>query len=69
MEICVKDSDKIVEIWLTNVEKNDTMLRQSLHPLYDKYKQKNYKVAVFESGHGDLFENTAGLILHNKKLI
>ena len=69
MEIYVKDSDKIVEVWLTNAEKNDKLLRQSLHPLYDKYTQQKYKIAVFESGHGDLLENTAGLLLHNKKLI
>jgi len=69
MEICVKDSLKIVEIWLTNAESNNTVLHQSLQPLYEKYKQKRYKVAVFESGHSDLFDSTAGLLLHNRKLI
>ena len=69
MEVCVKDSDKIVEVWLTNCEKNDTSLRQSLKPLYEKYKRKKYKIAVFESGNGDLFDSTAGLLLHNRKLI
>jgi len=66
MEICVKDSDKIVEVWLTNDEKSNTVLRQSLQPLYDEYRQKKYKVAVFQSGHGDLLDNTTGLLLHNK---
>ena len=67
MEICVKDSAKIVEVWLSNTERSNTALRQSLKPLYEKYKQKKYKVAVFESGHGDLLDNTEGLLLHNRK--
>jgi len=66
MEICVKDSLKIVEVWLTNVEQGDAALRKSLQPLFDEYKQKKYKVAVFESGRGDLLYNTAGLLLHNR---
>ena len=68
MEVCVKDSAKIVEVWLTNTEKDNTKIRQSLQPMYEKYKQKKYKVAVFESGHGGLLDNTAGLLLHNRKL-
>jgi len=66
MEICVKDSLKIVEIWLTNAEQGNAALRKSLQPLFDEYKQKKYKVAVFESGHGDLVDATAGLLLHNR---
>ena len=66
MEICVKDSLKIAEIWLTNAEQCDVALRDSLQSLFDEYKQKKYKVAVFESGHGDLVYNTAGLLLHNR---
>ena len=67
MEVCVKDSLKIVEIWLTNAEQCTAALRESLQPLFDEYKQKKYKVAVFESGQDDLLYNTAGLLLHNRK--
>ena len=66
MEICVKDSQKIIEIWLTNTEQEDALLRTSLKPLYMKYKQEKYKVAVFQSGRSDLLYNTAGLLLHNR---
>ena len=66
MEICVKDSLKIVEIWMTNAEQGNAVLRKSLRPLFDEYKQKKYKVAVFESGRDDLLYNTAGLLLHNR---
>ena len=66
LEIQVKDSDKIVEIWLSNAEKEDVALRDSLKPMYIDYNMKKYKIAVFESGTGDLFDTTAGLLLHNR---
>ena len=66
MEVCVKDSLKIVEIWITNAEQGNAALRESLQPLFNEYKQKKYKVAVFESGWDDLLYNTAGLLLHNR---
>lgn len=68
MEINIRDCDKIVEIWLTNAEKCDTLLKESLKPIYAAYKSKKYTVAVFESGEGDLFESTRDLLLHNRML-
>ena len=68
MEVHVKDSLKIVEIWLASTEVNNAELHRSLQPLYEKYHKKKYKVAVFESGPGDLFDSTAGLLLHNRGL-
>lgn len=67
MEINVHDDRKIVEIWLTNAEKRDTDLRERLKPLYREYKEKKYLVAVFESGDGDLYENTIALLLSNRR--
>ena len=67
MEMTVLDERKVVEIWLTNAEKSDPMLRASLQPIYDKYKQKKYLVAVFESGGGDLYERTRDLLLYNRR--
>jgi len=68
MEINVRDDDCIVEVWLTNREKANERLRMSLQPLFDEYKQKKYKVAVLQSGSGDLADYTAGLLLHNRML-
>lgn len=67
MEINVHDDRKIVEIWLTNAEQRDTDLRERLKPLYREYKEKKYLVAVFESGAGDLYENTSALLLSNRR--
>lgn len=67
MEMNVRDDMKLVDIWLTNAEKNDPQLRSSLQSIYDKYKEKKYTVAVFESGSEDLYENTLALLRYNKK--
>lgn len=66
MEICVKDEEKLVEIWLTKDEKADAALRESLQPLYARYKGSKYKVAVFCSGGGSLYDGTERLLLHNR---
>ena len=53
--------------WLTNAEKIDPVLREELKEIYAKYKTKKYMVAVFESGKGDLYENTRDLLLFNRR--
>ena len=67
MEIHVRDDKYFVEVWLSNAEKKDTSLRDSLKRLYDEYKKKKYLVAVFESGEGDLYQSTLELLSYNKK--
>ena len=67
MEMNVRDDKKIVEIWLTNAEKNDPVLRESLKDVYAKYKAKKYLVAVFESGSGDLYQYTRDLLIYNRR--
>lgn len=67
MEMNVRDGQKLVEIWLTNAEKIDPVLREGLKEIYAKYKTKKYMVAVFESGKGDLYENTRDLLLFNRR--
>ena len=68
MEMYIRDDERILEIWLTNREKENEKLRDSLKPIYDRYKQMKYKVAVFQSGNRDLTDSTAGLLIHNKAL-
>ena len=63
----MKDDKHLVEVWLSNAEKNDTSLRDGLKRLYDEYKKKKYLVAVFESGEGDLYQSTLELLSYNKK--
>ena len=68
MEMNVRDDVQIVEIWLSNAEKNDKQLRDSLQVVFDKYKKKKYMVAVFESGEKDLYQGTLDLLAYNRKL-
>lgn len=67
MEMNVIDDKKLLEIWLTNAEKKDLALRESLKSVYAKYKKKNYLVAVFESGEKDLYQGTLDLLAYNKR--
>ena len=64
----VKDDVQIVEIWLSNAEKNDKQIRDGLQVIFDKYRKKKYMVAVFESGSKDLYQGTLDLLAYNRKL-
>lgn len=67
MEISVRDSNKIVEVWLTREEKQDVNLRERLKEMYQEYKAKKFLVAVFESGEQNLEELTGSLLGYNRK--
>lgn len=67
MEINVNESGKIVEIWLTNAEKQDRELCEKLKPLYREFEAKKFLVAVFESGQRDLAEATSDLLCYNRR--
>lgn len=69
MEINVRDDMKVVTIWLTRAEQEDTAIREQLKALYADYKAKKYMVAQFHSGTEDLYRNTRDLLLFNRKRI
>lgn len=69
MEINIRDDRKIVEIWLTNAEKNNPELREKLKPFYPKWANAKYLVVVFLSGEQDLVKGTSALLCYNRKLI
>lgn len=53
---------KRVEIWLTRTEGQDATLRDSLIPLYQKYKAQGCLVVVFRFGGQDLTDATSALL-------
>ena len=57
---------KIIISAVVHAEKIDPVLQEGLKEIYAKYKTKKYMVAVFESGKGDLYENTRDLLLFNR---
>ena len=69
LEINVRDDSKLVEVWLTRSEKQDQALRKRLKPLYQKYNDQNYLVAVFLSGSENLEQRTSDLLCYNKKRV
>jgi len=64
MQIDVHEDKKLVCVWLTKDESAD----EKLKPLYEKYKQSKYTVAVYRSGDQDLTELTGALLRYNRKL-
>ena len=68
IELNIHDEQKYVSVWLTKAEATDPTLRESLKSLYSEYKQKKYRVVVFESGRGDLPTLTRDLLKHNIEL-
>ena len=67
MEINMNHDKKLVTVWLTNSEQSDPQIKRELQQIYDTYKKKKFLVAVFESGSGDLYENTRDLLLFNRR--
>ena len=68
MEINVNEDKKIVEIWLSNEEKNNSLIKEKLKEIYDMYKKTKYIVAVYESGSADLFSGTKSLLVQNRDI-
>lgn len=63
----VREQSRMVELWLTQEEKNDPVFREGLKPIYQKYREQNYLVAVFLTGEGDLYQQTRDLLLYNRR--
>ena len=68
IELNIHNDQKYVSVWLTKAESADPALKESLKSLYSEYKQKKYRVVVFESGKGDLPMLTRDLLKHNIEL-
>ncbi|MCD7887955.1 MAG: hypothetical protein LUG44_10180 [Clostridiales bacterium] len=67
MEVNVRDDKKLVDVWLTNAEKNDPQIQAQLKDIYAQYKEKKYLVVVYQSGSRDLYESTLALLTYNKR--
>ena len=67
MEIDILEKQNLVTVWLTNADQQNPAVLAQLKEIYAKYKDTNYKVGVFRSGKGDLYENTRDLLLYNRR--
>ena len=66
----VKQNDrlKIMEIWLTRADQEDTALLECLKPKYAEWKQQGILPVVYRSGTESLFDCTLDLLKYNRKL-
>ena len=69
MELRVHQNMKIVEVWLTQKERENKELQEQLARMYQEYTAKKFKVAQFHSGADDLYTATRDLLLFNRKRI
>lgn len=63
-----RNDKRVVEIWLSKKEKQETNLQGYLKQLYQAYAEQNFTVAVFYSGERDLAQGMSGLLVYNKRL-
>ena len=66
MELSVNKAGKYACIWLTRADKTDALVMNQLQYFIDEFKQKKYRVAIFESGEQELVEKTKELLICNK---
>lgn len=69
MELRVHPNMKIVEVWLTQKERENKELQEQLAQIYREYTEKKFKVAQFHSGTDDMYTATRDLLLFNRKRI
>ena len=69
MELRVHPNMKIVEVWLTQKERENKDLQEQLAQIYREYTEKKFKVAQFHSGTDDMYTATRDLLLFNRKRI
>ena len=69
MEMNIVEDARLVEIWLTSAEKDDTKVQNALQRVYSEFANTKYTVAVFESGAKNLYQGTLELLSYNRKRI
>lgn len=68
IQTIIYPEEKIVSIWLTTAESENTEIQNVLKPLYKQYRSLKYLVAVFHSGSQNLCEATGELLRYNRRL-
>ena len=66
MKMSVDEQSKVMELWLTREEKDNKQFLESLKPLYEAWRERQYRPVVFRSGRRDLLDLTEELLLHNR---
>ena len=67
MEITMNEDKKMAAVWLTNADQKDPALREQLTAFYKDCKSKGILAVEYQSGTGDLYQNTLALLSYNRK--
>lgn len=65
MNINVNEKNKIVSLWFTNQENPEQNLPENIKKEIEIYKQKKYRICMYQSGNDDIKINLLNLILNN----
>lgn len=65
MKIDINEKAKVVALWFTNQEDPQEKLPTNIEKEIEVYKQKKYRICIYQSGSDDLKMNLLNLILNN----
>ena len=65
MKINVDDKNKILAVWFCNSENPSGNLPQNIETQIQEYRDKKYKICMYQSGTDDIKNNLLNLILNN----
>ena len=65
MEFVMDNELKLAKVWCTHADQQDEAKQQKLKEFIADRRKKKIFVCVYESGDGDLLENTKELLTYN----
>ena len=65
MKINVNEKEKIVALWFNSQENPEQNLPTNIEKEIENYKQKKYRICMYQSGNEDIKNNLLNLILNN----
>jgi len=65
LKININEKDKIVTLWFNSQEYPKDKFPNNIEKEIEQYRQKKYKICMFESGKEDIKKNLLNLIINN----
>ncbi len=68
MVIYKNEQKRILTVWLTKEDQQNTACMASLQPLIREWSAQKYLPVIFRSGKENLEENTSAMLKHNREV-
>jgi len=65
LKIDINEKAKIIAIWCSNQENLQKNLPINIEKEIESYKQKKYKICIYQSGNDDIKRNLLNLVINN----